>query len=334
MKTSRIRLNESQLRELIRESVRNVLMEMDEIAKDKVMPGKYMQIFKNRIENAMACSEDMRKTVADFYRDFRNRIPNEAFTIGNLMDIADGIETSGYRTHETSDMPDGHKIKNADGWWGANAGKFLEEDSNDSEYKDAYVDNRTGNVIQSRRGNDGKKHYRTVKTKKLNESQILALIGESVKRVLKEIAGTDEISSEKWAEISNSIHKNYGGADFPGPKATRFDEYGNPIYGKKGKTVASLYRKLDAAKNDALAYEKANRPESEWDEKAIQITYDYEPDEEETEMDGGWHYIYDTWNNLETEDGVWPRITLTLREGEPLNVYYIAPDGTEGDIDL
>ena len=160
-----VRLNESQLRNLIRESVRNVLMEMDEISKDKVMPGKYMQIFKNRIENAMACSEDIRKTVADFYRDFRNRIPNEAFTIGNLMDIADGIGTYGYRTHETGDMPDGHKIKDAEGWWGMNAGKFLEEDSNDFEYKDAYVDNRTGNVIQSRRGKDGRKHYRTTKAK-------------------------------------------------------------------------------------------------------------------------------------------------------------------------
>lgn len=343
MKTSRIRLNESQLRELIRESVRNVLMEMDEIAKDKVMPGKYMQIFKNRIENAMACSEDMRKTVTDFYRDFRNRIPNEAFTIGNLMDIADGIETSSYRTHETSDMPDGHKIKNADGWWGANAGKFLEEDSNDFEYKDAYRDNRTGEVIQSRRGKDGRKHYRTVAGKKgsdeydpseYKDAYVDKRTGETIQsrmgndgkkhyRTLKENAFkslVNEISSEKWAEISNSIHKNYGGADFPGPKATRFDEYGNPIYGKKGKTVASLYRKLDAAKKDAFDYERANSPESEWDEKAIQITYDYEPDEEETEYDGGWSYIYDTWNNIKTEDGVWPRITLTLKEGEPHNV--------------
>ena len=73
---------------------------------------------------------------------------------------------------------------------------------------------------------------------------------------------------------------------------------------------------------------------SEWDEKAIQITYDYEPDEEEAEMDGGWYYLYDTWNNLKTEDGVWPRITLTIREGAPLDVYYIAPDGTERVVDL
>ena len=162
---------------------------------------------------------------------------------------------------------------------------------------------------------------------KLTEGQLRKLIKESVMKAL-----VNEISGKKWAEISNSIHKNYGGADFPGPKATRFDDHGNPIYGKKGKTVASLYKKLDSAKNDALAYERANDPVfQEWLEKAIQIMKDYEPDEEEYDNDGGWAYVYDTWNNIKTEDGVWPRITGKFYDYEPLQIWFVAPDGTEGE---
>lgn len=284
----KIRLSESALAKIIKESV------MDEIDRRTVMPGKYYEIFKNRIINAQHGSfGDVDRTIMEFFKDFKDRIPNEGFTPENLKDLAEKIE-GGDTTHERGNMPGGHKVKDADGWWGRNAGKYLEE-----------------------------------KKVKVTEGQLRKLIKESVMKAL-----VNEISSKKWGEISNSIHKNYGGADFPGPKATRFDDHGNPIYGKKGKTVASLYRKLDAAKKDAIDYEKTNSPESEWDEKAIQITQDYEPDEEEAEMDGGWYCLYDTWNNLKTEDGVWPYITLAMREGDPKWVRYEAPDGTEREVDL
>lgn len=113
----------------------------------------------------------------------------------------------------------------------------------DSEYKDAYKDNK-GNVIQSRRDAKGKKHYRTVKreepsdeygkdgyrdayrdnhgnviqsrrdekgkkhyrTVKLKEEYLNRLVMESVRRSLNEMVSDFENKArEIWEECKNDV---------------------------------------------------------------------------------------------------------------------------------
>ena len=148
----------------------------------------------------------------------------------------------------------------------------------------------------------------------------------------------NEISSKKWGEISNSIHKNYGGADFPGPKATRFDDHGNPVYGRKGKPIGDLYRKIDAARADAKEYEQANDPIYQearelWNEYENDV--DWDRDAQEFSDEGGHGAIY---GSVQTEDGwTFEAEGYGYDQGGDLgditvsSVHFTSPDGQEGD---
>jgi len=157
----KIQLTESQLRKLIKESV---LAELD---KRKVMPSKYYEIFKNRVINAShGRFGDVDKAVIEFYKDFKKRVPNEDFTLENLMDLAEKISDGGFSTHERGGMLGGHKVKDAQGWWGKNAGKFLEE-----------------------------------KKVKVTEGQLRKLIKESVKKALVKEWRELTASEKEWRDI-------------------------------------------------------------------------------------------------------------------------------------
>lgn len=161
----KIRLNESALVKIIKESV---LAELD---RRKVMPSKYYEIFKNRVFNAIHGNfGDVERVVKEFFKDFKDKVPNEGFTIDNLMELADGIESGGNRTHERGSTIGGHKIKDADGWWGANMGKFLEE-----------------------------------RKVRLTETQLRKLIKESVTKALM-----NEISSNMISRAAAKLYGKYG----------------------------------------------------------------------------------------------------------------------------
>ena len=157
----KIRLTEVQLKKLIAESIKKCLVNEveDETYKKskKVMPWKYMEIFKNRVLNASHGSHgEIKRTIVEFFKDFKDKIPNEAFTIENLMDLADKLQ---YGSHD-------HIIPGAkEGWNGFFAQDELGGDN------DAF----------------GPGRFNESKTSvKLNESQLKQVIAESVKKVLKE----------------------------------------------------------------------------------------------------------------------------------------------------
>ena len=116
-----VRINESQLRNLIKEAV------LDELNKTKIMPSLYRSMFKNRIINAAhGRYGDVEKAVKEFYHQFKNKIDKEGFTLENLMEYAEEIEFG--ETGDYGNYPGMNRQGFADGWWGANRGKSLEEE--------------------------------------------------------------------------------------------------------------------------------------------------------------------------------------------------------------
>ena len=92
----KIQLSEAALTKIIKESV------MAEIDRRAVMPGKYYEIFKNRIINAQHGSfGDVDRTIMEFFKDFKDRIPNEGFTPENLKDLAEKIDVDPKTLAET-----------------------------------------------------------------------------------------------------------------------------------------------------------------------------------------------------------------------------------------
>ena len=267
---------------------------MAEIDRRAVMPGKYYEIFKNRIINAQHGSfGDVDRTIMEFFKDFKDRIPNEGFTPENLKDLAEKIEGGG-TTHERGDIPGGHKIKDADGWWGRNAGKYLEE----------------GKV-------------------RLTETQLRKVIKESVMKALM-----NEISSDMIGRAKNKFYQKYGGTDFPGPDAKDFpkDEHGNLLYPKDKKSLASHYRNFDQAIDRAKQGEQMNDPVTReameiWSEVENDVDWDITDDfgNEGCEVSGyievdGWEFSASGY--AERAGG------LNVEEIE--SVEFKSPDGQEG----
>ena len=160
-----IKLTESMIRNLVVESVKKVINEMDEINGSKMMPARYASMFKNRIINACnGCGGSIEQVVAEFYRDFAKRIPNDMFTMENLMELAAQIED---RECGGSHLVGGAERHGTGDWyWGVNRGALYEGKEMAENKKKA------------------KKN-----TIRLNESQFRNLIRESVMRVLRESRG-------------------------------------------------------------------------------------------------------------------------------------------------
>ena len=223
----KIKLSETSLVNIINESV---LAELD---RRKVMPSKYYEIFKNRVINAIHGNfGDVERVVKEFYRDFKDRIPNADFTLDNLMELAENIDGDGGITHEKGGSIGGHKIKDADGWWGANMGKFLEE----------------GKVL-------------------VTESQLCKLIKESVMKAL-----VNEISSDMISRARDKFIRKYGnnfmGQETPGEMDQNLetDRFNRKLHPKDKKPLAWHQADFDRA------YEKAKMDENpELIEKAKEL---------------------------------------------------------------
>lgn len=172
----------------------------------------------------------------------------------------------------------------------------------------------------------------------ISESDIRNMVAESVKKILNEIS-TNEISSDLISRASKKFYQKYGGTDFPGPDAKDFpkDKYGNLLYPKDKKPLASHYR------NFGMAYNKAKEREDLSDpiiRKAQELydtlgNSDFDIDVEDRVDD--YAYSINLWAEAEDEDGgVWTFEGYgygsmgEIDEVEAME--FTAPDGTTGDI--
>lgn len=137
---------------------------------------------------------------------------------------------------------------------------------------------------------------------KLNESQLHSIIKESVKKVLKEMVGTDEISSDMISRASAKLYGKYGWNGTERDKLEK-DEYGNPLHPKDKKPMAQHF------KNFSDAFQRAKRDEAMNDPliAKAQELYDggVDWDKEIDDRDGGGAFgsIY---GEVEDENGgVW-----------------------------
>lgn len=97
------------------------------------------------------------------------------------------------------------------------------------------------------------------KVVKLNESQLQNLILESVKKVLNEMTGTDEISSDMISRASKKFWEKYGWDGTDRDKLEK-DKYGNPLHPKDKKPIAQHLRNFSNAYSDAKFYEDLQDP--------------------------------------------------------------------------
>lgn len=140
---------------------------------------------------------------------------------------------------------------------------------------------------------------------RLNEKQLHTLIQESVKKVLKEIAGTDEISSDLISRASQKFHQKYGGTGFPGPDAKDFpkDEHGNLLYPKDMKPLADHYRNFSKAYNNAKTEELLSDPLAAKAQELYDGGVDWDTEIDDRDGGGAFGSVY---GEVEDEDGgVW-----------------------------
>jgi len=310
----KIQLSESQLRNLIKESV---LAELD---KRKVMPSKYYEIFKNRVINAShGRLGDVDKAVIEFYKDFKKRVPNEGFTIDNLMELADNIENGGDRTHERGGTIGGHKIKDADGWWGANMGKFLEEKKvrlTESQLHKLIKESVMKALVKEwRELTASEKEWRDIERERedkkcAKENDDAVEKSKFAKKMLGKKSGElDEISVDMMRNARDKFGDTYGPnliddtSNPMGPKDHQF--YPKKIHYKPTKDGKDFSVHMNNF-NDAIAKsemeEIKNLGDEELTKRAEQIwnRYSKDADFEEYDRDGG-----EVWGNVILEVDGW-----------------------------
>ena len=104
-----------------------------------------------------------------------------------------------------------------------------------------------------------------------------------------------------------------------------------PIYLSESQLKRIIGQTVKKILRETYSGEKMNSDkENEWYEKALDITKNYEPDEEYFEPEGGWPIIHAYWSDIETEDGIWPEIYLQMTpDREASRIQFTAPDGTK-----
>lgn len=163
---------------------------------------------------------------------------------------------------------------------------------------------------------------------KLTESKLKEIIKGSVKKVM------NEISSDMIARAERKFHQKYGGTDFPKPDAKDFpkDKYGNLLYPKDMKPLADHYRNFSQAYQKAKREEQFNDPTTKeamqiWNEVENDVDWEISDDfgNEGCEVMGyievnGWKF--EATGYAERAGG------LEVEEIEEVN--FKSPDGKEG----
>lgn len=173
----------------------------------------------------------------------------------------------------------------------------------------------------------------------LTESQLRDFIKESAMRVIKEMCGADEISSDMISRASQKFHQKYGGTLFPGPDAKDFpkDKNGNLLYPKDMKPLATHYRNF----NDA--YDRAKRDEDRANpllQKAFALYQDadFSNGEQYDDYEHGYGEFGDSAEIEDENGGIWKfyRTFNGHYEGDSIemdelgDVEFETPDGETG----
>ena len=171
---------------------------------------------------------------------------------------------------------------------------------------------------------------------RLNESQLHTLIRESVKKVLKEIVGTDEISSDMISRASAKLYGKYGWNGTERDKLEK-DEHGNPLHPKDKKPMAQHFR------NFSDAFQRARRDELMADPLVAKAQEIYDGgvdwDKEIDDRDGGGAFG-SVYGEVEDENGgVWKFYGGASFEWEGSweiseleDIEFESPDGQTGSI--
>lgn len=105
MKKNTVKINENALRKIVAESVKKVI---NEAHANCGLNSHYMDLFRNRIENAIRTNGDIKKEASQFYYDFKKVIMNKNFTLNNLVILAKDIEND--TTSGTNIIPDASRF--------------------------------------------------------------------------------------------------------------------------------------------------------------------------------------------------------------------------------
>lgn len=137
---------------------------------------------------------------------------------------------------------------------------------------------------------------------KLNESQLQNLIRESVKKVLNEMTGTDEISSDMISRASKKFREKYGWDGTDRDKLEK-DEYGNPLHPKDKKSIAQHIRNFSSAYNDAKFDEDMQNPLVR---KACELYKDVDLEQEVADWTDDYGCDVNLWGEIKDENGgIW-----------------------------
>jgi len=290
----KIQLSESQLRNLIKESV------MNEIDRRKVMPGKYYDIFKNRIINAQHGRHgDIEKAVMEFYKDFKKKVPNDGFTPENLMDLAEKIADG--------EISGSHFVP----WAGYGSNGFREIDAIGGD-SDAFNRSYSGQFNEGR--------------VRVTESQLRNLIKESVKKAIM-----NEISSDMISRASAKLYGKYGWNGTEKDKLEK-DEHGNPLHPKDKKPMAQHFKNFSDAFQRAKRDEQMNDPVTReameiWNENESDVEWEITDDFENEGCEVGGYLEVNGWEFSATG---YAERAGGLNVEEINSVEFRSPDGQEG----
>lgn len=145
-----IKLNESQLKKIVAESVKKVI---NEAHANCGLNSHYMDLFRNRIENAIRTNGDIKKEISQFYYDFRKVIMDKNFTLNNLAilakDIENGTTSSANITPGVSMFPSAPSFGRKEDFYESKLNRIVAE-SVKRVLKESFIggDNQFDNVAQ------------------------------------------------------------------------------------------------------------------------------------------------------------------------------------------
>ena len=156
MKKNIVKLNESQLKKIVAESIKKVI---NEAHANCGLNSHYMDLFRNRIENAIRTNGDIKKEISQFYYDFRKVIMDKNFTLNNLAilakDIENGTTSSANITPGVSMFPSAPSFGHKEDFYESKLNRIVAE-SVKRVLKESFIggDNQFDNVAQKAKSAD------------------------------------------------------------------------------------------------------------------------------------------------------------------------------------
>ncbi len=144
------KLNESRLKKIVAESIKKVI---NEAHANCGLNSHYMDLFRNRIENAIRTNGDIKKEISQFYYDFRKVIMDKNFTLNNLAilakDIENGTTSSANITPGASMFPSAPSFGHKEDFYESKLNRIVAE-SVKRVLKESFIggDNQFDNIAQ------------------------------------------------------------------------------------------------------------------------------------------------------------------------------------------